>query len=102
MHRDMIFLFPNQKLSIAHILEEKFLTIHRPLFYARFIDDIFIITSKNFDLNILKNSFSYLKLNIVNATIVNFLDLNIKLNKITGSFFLSFDILTYLTITYIF
>ena len=56
----------------VHILEEKFLTIHRPLFYARFIDDIFIITSKNFDLKILKNSFSYLKLNIVNATIVNF------------------------------
>ena len=85
----------------VHILEEKFLTFHRPLFYARFIDDIFIITSKNFDLNILKNSFSYFKLNIVNATIVNFLDLNIKLNKITGSLIFSLYIKPTNTFSYL-
>ena len=61
-----------------YLMEEKFLTVHRPLFYARFIDDIFIITRKNFDLNILRNSVSYLRLNIVNSPLVNFLDLNIK------------------------
>ena len=29
-----------------HLIEEEFLTIHRPLFYNRFIDDMFIITRK--------------------------------------------------------
>jgi len=32
-----------------YILEIQFLKIHRPLFYSRFIDDIFIIVSSGFE-----------------------------------------------------
>ena len=75
--------------SIANIyiscLEEKYLTIHRPLAYYRFIDDIFTITEANFDINILKENFGYLKLNIIYNNIVNFLDLNISLCKLTNT-----------------
>ena len=74
--------------SIANLyiacLEEKFLKIHRPLSYYRFIDDIFLVTSESFNIDYLKNSFGYLKLNIVCENIVNFLDLNISICKITN------------------
>ncbi len=85
-----------------YILEIQFLKIHRPLFYSRFVDDIFIIVSSGFDISILQKHFGYLKLNISssnsleknyltdsenNTTIVpkvNFLDLDINLNKFTN------------------
>ena len=66
------------------ILEKSFLTIHKPLFFKRFVDDIFTITSKDFDMNFLKNHFNYLTLNIVTEKTVNFLDLLISLDRITG------------------
>jgi hypothetical protein len=67
-----------------YILEKNFLFIHKPLHYSRFIDDIFIITSSDFDISILQTFFHNLKLNIdSNNNLVNFLDLTISLNLIT-------------------
>ena len=65
------------------ILEKSFLDIHRPLIYRRFVDDIFAGFNRNFDINILKSHFGYLKLNIVSEEEVTFLDLKISLNKFT-------------------
>ena len=67
------------------IIEENFLTIHKPLAYYRFVDDILAMFRKDFDINIFKNFFGYLKLNVISNTTVNFLDLSIKLNTITGN-----------------
>ena len=77
---------------------EKFLFIYKPSLYNRFIDDIFVILDHFFDINILKNFFGNLKLNIVCHTIVNFLDLIISLNPNSGS--LSFSLYTKPTNTF--
>jgi hypothetical protein len=73
--------------SIANIYvycyEKKWLSIHKPLFYTRFIDDIFIIIEDNLIIDSLKRSFGNLKLNCVNGKSVNFLDLTISYDKIT-------------------
>ena len=65
--------------SIANIvvqkMETKWLNINSPLVYKRFIDDIFLITKTNVDIESFKNNFEYLKLNIVNDNTVQFLDL---------------------------
>jgi len=69
-----------------HIMETLFLTIHRPLYYSRYIDDIFIIVKKNFDILILTKFFQNLVLNIeLNNKIVFFLDLSCYLNKFTNT-----------------
>ncbi|CAF1113579.1 unnamed protein product, partial [Brachionus calyciflorus] len=68
----------------VNFFEEKFLLLHKPLYYKRYIDDIFIITKCDFDISILSNFFDTLKLNIVGGEEVNFLDLLIKIDKITG------------------
>ena len=83
------------------ILEESFIRIEKPLFYKRFIDDTFSIFDKNFDLNIFKNHFGYLKLNIVNEKVVNFLDLNIKLDPINCSLIFSLFIKPTNTFSYL-
>ena len=75
--------------SIANIylycLEKSFLFIHKPLFYGRYIDDIYAIFVNNFNTNLLVNHFKYLKLNKISSDIINFLDLNIFFDKITNS-----------------
>ena len=80
---------PNIANIYVYCLEVKFLNIHRPLFYCRFIDDIFIIVKNSFDIQILINSFNSLTLNIVTDKIVNFLNLNISLCKFTGKLLFS-------------
>jgi len=74
--------------TIANIylscLEDSFLNIHKPLFYGRYIDDIFCITYTEFNLELLINHFEYLKLNAVCTDTVNFLDLNITLDKVSN------------------
>jgi len=73
--------------TIANIylscLEQSFLQIHKPIFYARYIDDIFCITNLEFNLDLLIYNFDYLKLNAVSSNMVNFLDLNIYFDEIT-------------------
>ena len=74
--------------SVANIyislLEQSFLFIHKPLLYYRFIDDILIICGRDFDIQILIRTFTYLTLNIVTSDKVVFLDLIIKLEHSTG------------------
>ena len=60
------------------ILERKWMSLIPDVFYFRFIDDIFIDTYKDFDLENFKSYFLYLKLNIENNKTVIFLDLEIK------------------------
>ena len=50
---------------------------------CEFIDDIFIVLDKKELIDSLKDSFGSLKLNICSSEIVNFLDLNIILDRIT-------------------
>ena len=91
--------------SIANIflycIEKEFIYIHRPLCYYRFIDDIFIATRKNFDINILKSSFD-INLNINSDKIVQFLDLNIYFCKYTKRLKFSLYIKPTNTFSYLF
>ena len=70
--------------SVANIYlvikEENFLVIHRPyiLAYYRFIDDIFIIVKNEFNIEILRLHFGYLKLNVVGGKTVNFFSYRFK------------------------
>lgn len=74
--------------SIANIfvrcLEDKWLNIYKPLHFSRFIDDIFCILKNMNEIDSLKCAFGSLKLNIISNDMVNFLDLNIKLDKVTN------------------
>ena len=56
---------PNIANIYVYCLEKSFLFIHKPLFYVRFIDDIFIIVTNDFDINLLINSFYNLILNLI-------------------------------------
>jgi len=80
---------PNIANIFVYCFEKSFLYIYRPLFYCRYIDDIFIILEFNFDINLLINSFPSLTLNVVSDEVVNFLQLNIRLCKLTGSLIFS-------------
>jgi hypothetical protein len=68
----------------VNFFEEKWLTIAKPIYYKRFIDDLFIILLDNnsFDFQLLHDSFKPLKLNVVCNERVNFLDLDISFNNI--------------------
>ncbi len=75
------------------ILENSFLTIHKPFYYRRFIDDLFIIVIKNFNIETLFQYFKNLKLILsCKNNVVNFLDVNIyfnyPLNKIIVSLYI--------------
>ena len=82
------------------LLEKSFLFIHKPLFYYRYIDDIFAIFRFNFNIDVLINHFGYLKLKCETGAIVNFLDLNISLDAVTC--FLNFSLYTKPTNTFSF
>jgi hypothetical protein len=88
--------------SIANLflalLENSFLFIHRPLFYYRFIDDIFLVVLKNFNILLLTEHFEGLKLNAMTSVAVVFLDLRISLDPITNQ--LQFSLYTKPTNTF--
>jgi hypothetical protein len=67
------------------MLERSFLSIHRPIYYKRFIDDIFLVVNRHFNIYLLINSFNNLQLNCVTSNIVNFLDLNISICPFTNT-----------------
>ena len=71
------------------ILEDNFLIIHRPFLYKRYLDDIFIVVKKDFNINILNLYFENLKLILSSSNYVNFLDLNIEIDYIYGRFKIS-------------
>ena len=56
-------------------LEKHWLIILKPLFYVRFIDDIFVILSHDLDKNHFESFFLNLKISICSGNSVNFLDL---------------------------
>ena len=71
----------------VHIVESIWLEENKPLFYKRFIDDIFVILEKEgllIKIDSLKRAFGSLKLNLVIDKSVDFLDLNINLDNVTG------------------
>ena len=70
-------------------LENKWLSIYRPLYYKRFIDDLFVIYIDNNDFSIeqFRNSFLPLKLNIECENRINFLDLEISFNNLFKKIF---------------
>jgi hypothetical protein len=72
--------------SIANLVvndyEKKWLLEYNPALYKRYIDDIFIITNDLLSIETLRSSFNYLKLTVEIGNEVNFLDLNISINKL--------------------
>ncbi len=65
-----------------YTLEKSYLSLHPEMIYKRFIDDIFIISSYKIDQSDLCRRFGDLTLNIVESEKVNFLDLNIRYNRL--------------------
>ena len=68
----------------VYIYEKKWLFIHRPLVYLRFIDDLFIILRRLSDLESLKTAFGSLSLTFDIGEKVKFLDLEITRNELTS------------------
>ena len=66
--------------------------------YKRFIDDIFLMVLKGFNIELLVGAFDYLKLNIITSKKVVFLDLVINLDQVTGQ--LVFSLYTKPTCTF--
>jgi hypothetical protein len=67
----------------VHILERKWLAIHHPVVYDRFIDDIFVgVKNKKIDYIEFQSHFLNLKLTFNYSKMVNFLDLTIKFDPI--------------------
>jgi hypothetical protein len=66
-----------------YIIEIKWLYIHRPIFYGRFIDDIAFMDLTDLDLEDFKSIFGNLELNITSGDTVIFLDLIIQFNDST-------------------
>jgi hypothetical protein len=67
----------------VYIFEKKWITIHKPLAYFRFVDVILLITKDLLCLESLKNAFGSLTLNLVISKRQVFLDLELELDKIT-------------------
>ena len=65
------------------IYENKWLTIHRPLIYYRYIDDLFVVLDNLSLIDSLKNAFGRLKLTFEKGEIIKFLDLEITRDNIT-------------------
>lgn len=69
-----------------YIIEKTWVEKNKPLSYARFIDDIFCATEVQLNKNDLQSHFGYLKLNIADGEMVNFLDLTICQDPLTDKF----------------
>ena len=67
----------------VYILEKKWLCIHKPLVYKRFIDDIFLVSTTKINENDFRQYFLNLNLTITNSKRVNFLDVVITFDTIT-------------------
>ncbi len=87
---------PSIAEEFVYILESKWLVIHRTLLYLRLIDDILYSDREPIDEDRFKNAFSNLML--WTGTVVNFLDLNIKFDRVVRK--LNFDLYTKPTNTY--
>lgn len=72
------------------ILEKKWLTIHKPHIYARFIDDIFMALKEVLNFLDFQSNFNNLKLTMSSGDKVVFLDTEISFNRVKNK--LSFDL----------
>lgn len=68
---------PSLANLFLYILEKNWLSLNSVIIYARFIDDLLIISEIELDLNEFLKNFVYLKLNILMNKEVIFLDLNV-------------------------
>ena len=66
-------------------LEKHWLSTIKPVFYVRFIDDIFVILLNELDKEYLESFFENLKINICSGKSVNFLDLVISIDKLCNT-----------------
>ena len=66
------------------IYEKKWLSVHRPLIYYRFIDDLFLVVNNSLSIDSLKNSFGSLRLTFEVNDKVKYLDLEIKRDDLTS------------------
>ena len=62
---------------VVYMLEKKWLCIHRPIVYRRFIDDVALVSSQLIDLDSFRKVFGSLRLNIEFGNEIHFLDLKI-------------------------
>ena len=74
---------PSVASLYVFILEKHWLSINKPLFYGRFIDDICLISDESLDEEVFQKQFLNLKLSIVTESSINFLDLVISFDKVT-------------------
>ena len=74
---------PSIANMFIYLLEKHWMTIHKPLVYRRYIDDILLILIHKLDVDKFTSQFLNLRLNIVHSKIVNFLDLNISYDILT-------------------
>ena len=65
--------------------EDLWLSIIRPLYYKRFIDDIFLANENDIDFPFFSSFFHGLHINYEKGKKVHFLDLNLELNEISNS-----------------
>ena len=83
---------PSVASLFVFVLEEKWLKIHKPLYYGRFIDDICLIDNKKLNEPDFQSFFLGLKLNIKEDKVIEFLDLTIKFdvlrNRLVFSLFI--------------
>ncbi len=67
-----------------YIIEKEWIAIQKPLIYGRFIDDICLGVDHELDCKKFQEHFTYLKLNIVHAEEIAFLDLSISFDILTN------------------
>ena len=71
-----------------YVLEKKFLFIHKPIYYKRYIDDIFLAIDRKFDIKTLTDNNNFFRnLNLLvsdEGDEVVFLDLRIRFNSLTN------------------
>jgi len=67
----------------VYIYESKWLTIHRPLAYYRFIDDVLVLVKNLNIIESLKIAFGSLTLNFETGNVVKFLDLEISIDLLS-------------------
>ena len=67
---------------VVYMMEKNWVSIHKPLIYRRFIDDIVMIVNNFIDIDKFKSNFGKLKLNLVFGHEIQFLDLKIIFDRV--------------------
>jgi hypothetical protein len=67
---------------VVYMMEKNWVSIHKPLIYRRFIDDIVMIVNDSIDIDKFKSNFGKLKLNLVFGHEIQFLDLKIIFDRV--------------------